>query len=145
MQGLLKPNKCLFELLSAVAFTILQYVGLDESTKTAISSVAAASSIQSMFPEYTPESIGKEMPPLFNELWEIHTNCGNNILPNAIAAIQDSDVAQTEVPEDLWIIFVRKLSSVAGTDFSPLLIKSRPIPLSVINSLHSFKQYLNNE
>lgn len=142
VSGIKTPNHLIFDLLIGISISILQNIGIDESTKIAISAVAASAALSNEFPEFSPMMIdGVEMPPLFHELWEIHTKHDKTVIPRVIASIMASSILQSDVPEDMWISFVRKLSDVGGYDFSPLLSRTRPIPLSVINSLHSFKPY----
>lgn len=142
INGVKQPNRILFELLIGIAISLLQTVSIDENTKIAISNVAASAALTNEYKDFTPMMLEDiELPQLFHELWEIHTKVDKTILPRVIASFRDPNVQTTDIPEDMWISFVRNLSNIGGADFSALLSRTRPIPLSVINSLHNMPAY----
>ena len=141
VESVKNPDSYIMNLLTAIAFSILQTIGIDESTKIAISAVAASNALSEEFPDFSPMLVdGIELPPLFHELWEINTKHDKTVIPRVIQAVRNT-VLQSDVPDDMWISFVRTLSDVGGKNFSSLLTRTRPIPLSVINSLSSLQPY----
>jgi hypothetical protein len=114
----------------------------DTVTETAIGSVAAAVVCQALFPDFDPKTCdGFEPPPLFPELWKIQKIPGQDLISKTLAIFQDLDYEVSDVPEDLWIDFVKEMSRLAGINFTPLLETARPIPLNVAESLHDLPQF----
>lgn len=142
VEGFNSPNKYLFDLLVGVAASILQTAWVDDVTKMAISSVAASAALTKVYQGFSPMLLEDvELPPLFHELWEIHIKCDETLFAKVLAAIRESALQQSDVPEDMWISFVRTLSQIGNIDFSNLLSRTKPIPLSVINSLRTLSPY----
>lgn len=142
VEGFKFPSKYLFDLLVGVAASILQTAWVDDVTKMAISSVAASAALSKVYDGFSPMLLEDvELPPLFHELWEIHVKCDMTLFAKVLAAIRESALQQSDVPEDMWISFVRTLSTIGNIDFSNLLSRTKPIPLSVINSLRTLHPY----
>ena len=136
-----KPTQQLFTTISVMSVMSLRENCFDQTTEVALSAVCSASVMKELFPDFTPESLGIEFPPLFDELWEIYTNCGANIIPDTLDTFQQPDYQLPEIPEDMWICFVRRLCEVAKIDFTKLLERVKPIPLNIFISLHGLPVY----
>lgn len=76
-----------------------------------------------------------EKPPLFKELWIIHTQINPNLIPNMLAQSQGPDAVQSDSQEDLWVSFVRELCQQGNYNFSTMFEKINPIPLSLTAEL----------
>ncbi|EAY15325.1 hypothetical protein TVAG_224010 [Trichomonas vaginalis G3] len=136
-----KPAPQLFTTISVMSIMSLRENCFDQTTEVALSAICAASVLQELFPNFQPSDLGIEFPSLFNELWDIYSNFGKNIIPDTISIFQKPDYVLPEIPEDMWICFVRQLCDVAKTDFTKLLDRVKPIPLNITISLQGYKQY----
>ena len=74
---------------------------LDQTTEVALSVIYAADVMQSLYKNFKPSDLNSDFPPLFNELWEIHSECGRDIIPQTLAAFQQPDYQLPEIPEDM--------------------------------------------
>jgi hypothetical protein len=131
----------LFSLLSLLAVFTLRDC-FDTTTEGAIAAIAASVICQALFPSFDPLSLaGFSLPILFTELWEIHTRIDNTVISKTLATFQDPDYEVADVPEDMWIAFVKELSRQGKTNFTKLLERAKPIPLNVAVSLQGLPEY----
>ena len=114
----------------------------DVTTETAIATVATAVIFQELYKEFDPfDFSGLQLPTLFQELWEIHTNYSADLIPQTLEKFQNPDYPVLDVPEDMWIAFVREMCRLGKRDFTKLLERSRPIPLNISISLQGLPPY----
>jgi hypothetical protein len=72
-----------------------------------------------------------ELPPLFEEIWHIHTHVNNTILPELFRRSQLPDAVSFEAPQEMWMNFLKELSDVGKMNFVPLFKNKKLIPLSL--------------
>jgi hypothetical protein len=131
----------LFSLLSLLAIWTLRDC-FDSTTEAAIAAIAASVICQSLFPAFDPLSLaGFSLPILFTELWEIHSHVDNTVISRTLATFQDPNYDVPDVPEDMWISFVKELSKHGKRNFTKLLERAKPIPLNVAVSLQGLPEY----
>lgn len=137
-----EPTPQLFRAVSLMAFVSIREQTFDSTTETAIASVATAVIFQKLFPGFDPSQFnGLQLPTLFDELWEIHNSYDPNLIPQTLARFHDPEYSGSDVPDDMWISFVRELCRIGQKDFTKLLERSRPIPLNISNSLQGLPPY----
>jgi hypothetical protein len=105
--------------------------------EAALATIAAVLAFKALFPDFDPGQFeGLTLPPLFPELWEIHTTMDVGFIPQCLAKFQSpSEDALEDVPEDAWVDFVMELSLLAGVNLTRFLGKVRPIPMNVQTAL----------
>ena len=136
------PTPELFKAVSMMTVTSIREDCFDNTTEKAIANVATAVIFQELYPNFNPFSFnGIKLPTLFNELWEIHSNCDPELIPQTLAKFQNPEYPVSEVPEDMWIAFVREMCRIGKRDFTKLLERSRPIPLNISISLQGLPPY----
>lgn len=136
------PTVQLFKAVSLMTIVSLREECFDITTETAIATVATAVIFQELFQGFNPfEFNGITLPTLFHELWEIHSHCNAELIPNTLSKFQNPDYPVSEVPEDMWIAFVREMCRIGRKDFTKLLERSRPIPLNISISLQGLPPY----
>lgn len=137
-----QPNQELFKLASLFALYLIRDNVLDSQTENAISFVAASIVFQKLYPGFDPMQFTDiQMPPVFAELWEIHNKYDNTLLSRTIEKLQNADYSVSEVPEEMWISFVREFCITGKCNFTKLLEKSRPIPLNIMTYLKGLPLY----
>ncbi|KAK8863934.1 hypothetical protein M9Y10_011627 [Tritrichomonas musculus] len=136
------PTPGLFKAVSLMAIVSIREDCFDNQTETAIASIATAVIFQELFPGFDPFSFdGIQLPTLFTELWEIQSHYNAQLIPQTLAIFQDEQYPVSEVPDDMWIAFVREMCRIGNRDFTKLLERSRPIPLSISTSLQGLPPY----
>jgi hypothetical protein len=97
---------------------------------------------QKLFDGFDPNAFpGIQLPEtLFSELWEIH-NADPKVIPATVARFQGADWPMSDVPDDMWISFVRELCKVGGRDFTKVLERAKPIPLNISQSLQGLPAF----
>ncbi|OHT12600.1 hypothetical protein TRFO_03624 [Tritrichomonas foetus] len=136
------PTPELFKAVSLMTIVSIREDCFDNTTETAIASVATAVIFQELFSQFDPFKFnGITLPTLFHELWEIHSHCNSDLIPQTLAKFQNPEYPVSEVPEDMWIAFVREMCRIGKRDFTKLLERSRPIPLNISISLQGLPPY----
>jgi hypothetical protein len=131
----------LFSVFSLIAVLTLRDC-FDLATETALGALAASVICKKLFPSFDPLALaGLSLPVLFNELWEIHTTLDPTVISRTLATFQDPDYEVADVPEDMWIAFVKVLSRNGKRNFTKLLERAKPIPLNVATSLQDLPVY----
>ena len=145
VEGTKTPNKTILDLLTGIATYLLETANLDDTTKLALATVGAAAALSKEFTDFAPASLQdvQQFPELFQEIWVVYKT-DQELIPKVLKMMSDDTQRMSDVPEDQWITFVRNISTVAGHDFSQLFIRTRPIPLSVINSLKTLTPFTFN-
>ncbi|OHS96562.1 hypothetical protein TRFO_37270 [Tritrichomonas foetus] len=137
-----KPSPQLFTVVTLMTIVSLREDCFDQITETAIATVATSVIFQELYPGYDPlEFGGISLPTLFHELWEIHSRFDSNLIPQTLQKFQDAEYQVSDVPEDMWIAFVREMCRIGKRDFTKLLERSRPIPLNISISLQGLPPY----
>ncbi|KAH0794410.1 hypothetical protein GPJ56_001703 [Histomonas meleagridis] len=135
------PTTQLFTAVTMLTVVSILEDCFDHVTETAIATLAASVVFQKLFPGFDPlEFAGISLPTLFHELWEIH-NFDQTIIPKTLAKFQDPTHPISDVPEDMWISFVREICHIGGRNFTKLLERARPIPLNISISLQGLPTY----
>jgi len=142
IHGLDKPTLQLYNVIKTMCIVSMREECFDMTTEKAIAAVAAASAFKELYPEFNPFTFPElELPTLFKELWEIHTQCGATIIPETLSRYQNPHNPVLGVPEDMWIAFVRDMCRIGKKNFTTLLERSRPIPLNISVSLAGLPVY----
>jgi hypothetical protein len=132
------PNMNLFKALSLIAIVSIREDCFDVQIETALASAAAAVVFKALFPKFDPFNFsGLTLPPLFAELWNIHTSFSKSLLQ----VFQSPDYPLGEEPEDLWVAFVRELCHLGKRNFTKFLGSARPIPMNLSPSILSLPLY----
>lgn len=130
------PNSQLFLAISVMSVMSIREDCFDPQSEIAISSVCTSSIFRKLFGTSPPSSLPDSLfPKLYFPLWYIHTKCGENIIPDTLAIIQEPAFQLPEIPEDMWVLFVKELCTVGKHNFTSLLDKVHPIPLNISMSL----------
>jgi hypothetical protein len=137
-----EPTPELFRAVTLMGVGSFRENRLDDQTQNAIAAVAACVIFEQLFPNFYPSSLPKEsLPPtLFDELWEIQQK-DPRAIPATVAKFQEPDSQLSEVPDDMWISFVRELCQIGKKDFTKVLERSKPIPLNISASLQGLPQF----
>jgi hypothetical protein len=137
-----EPTVALFQAVSLMALGSILENRLESQTENAISAIAASVIFQRIFPNFDPQKFADAqlLPMLFNELWEIQQK-DPKVIPETVAKIQATASPTSDVPDDMWISFVRDLCKVGGKDFTKVLERSKPIPLNISQSLQGLPQF----
>lgn len=126
----------LFILLRSIAIVSIPENTIDDPTEAAVATLAATAVFKEFNPAFDPFSFqGITLPPLFNELWVIHSQFSSTLIPNLLQQNQKPDAETYDSPEDMWIGFVRDLCNLAKYDLTKVLEQGRPLPVSLINTL----------
>ena len=145
-QNLDKPSMALFTLINLMGIVTIPEGCFDSTIEAALAALAASVAFKDLYPEFDPIEFASEtLPPIFKELWIIMDNVGEDIIPQTLVKFQSPDYEIVGVPEDTWIEFVREMCKIGKKDFTKILEQSRPIPLSVSMSCHSFQPFIPNE
>ncbi|OHT13288.1 hypothetical protein TRFO_16612 [Tritrichomonas foetus] len=135
-----KPTPGLFRALMMLAMVSLRDDCFEINTEKALSAFVAAQIFKKKFSFFDPlDKPLVDYPILFKELWLIHMQINDKIIPEIIHKSQKPDCLTFEVPQDRWIQFVRDLCDSAKFNFASILDKARPIPLNVASVLESLK------
>ena len=135
LTNLNKPNIELFNLLVRISITDIRENCFDPCKEKAFATVAACLAFKEVFPDFTIDKLPSiEKPKLFDELWTIHTKGNEEWIPKTLKKFQDHNYMLSNVPEDMWISFVRELCRIGEHDFTDILDKIYPIPLYVSDS-----------
>ncbi|KAK8899925.1 hypothetical protein M9Y10_002248 [Tritrichomonas musculus] len=127
-----------FKLLMAISEVSLRDNCFDKDTEYAVSAYIAANAINQVDPLFDPMVFFDiDLPLLFRLLWNIHSELNKNIITSLIKDIQENGVPDSEVPEDLWIYFVKNLCLAANCNLINDLLSLRPIPLNIISMLQN--------
>ena len=137
-----KPSTQLFTAVTLMTIVSIREDCFDPITETAIATIATSVIFQKLFPNFDPlEFTGITLPTLFHELWELHTRFDPELIPKTLAKFQAQDYHPSDVPDDMWIAFVREMCRIGGRDFTKLLERSRPIPMNIWISLQGLPAY----
>jgi hypothetical protein len=136
------PNMNLFKALSLIAIVSIREDCFDVQIETALASTAAAVVFKGLFPKFDPFNFaGLTLPPLFAELWNIHTSFSKTLIPSLIEEFKSPDHVSAESSEDLWVSFVRELCLIGKRNFTKFLGTTRPIPLNISPSILALPAY----
>lgn len=131
-----KPSPSLFNLAISIAFVCIRENCFDYDFTHLLAELAAAVALQSAYPDFDPiEFPGISLSNGFSEFWQIQTGAGSQTIPRTIAVFQSANCPICDVPEDMWIAFVRQLCQLGRYNFTNLIERVRPIPVSVSWSL----------
>lgn len=127
------PNIDLFNLFVRIATSDIRENCFDPSIEIAFATVAACLAFKEEFPDFEISKLDPSFkkPKLFDELWKIHTKGSSDWIPQTLEKFQDPSYMLSNVPEDMWIAFVRNLCKNGKHDFTEILDKIYPIPLNV--------------
>jgi len=136
------PTTQLFTAVTLMTIVSLREDCFEQVTETAIATIATSVIFQKLFPGFDPlEFTGIALPTSFHELWEIQCKVDPTLIPKTLAKFQDPNYQVSEVPEDMWISYVREMCKIGQRDFTKLLERSRPIPLNISISLQGLPPY----
>lgn len=136
------PSTQLFTAVTLMTIVSIREDCFDPITETAIATIATSVIFQKLFPNFDPlEFTGITLPTLFHELWELHSRYDPNLIPQTLAKFQDPEYHPSDVPDDMWIAFVREMCRIGKRDFTKLLERSRPIPMNIWISLQGLPMY----
>jgi hypothetical protein len=122
------PNMNLFKALSVIAIASIREDRFDVQIETALASAAAAVVFKALFPKFDPFNFsGLTLPPLFAELWNIHTSFSKALIPSLLEVFQDPDYSSGPNPLDPWVAFVTELCRLGYRNFVNFLGSTRPI------------------
>ena len=125
------PTLQLFDLLSCIAIISLHENCFDSMTEEALSKVVASIILHMYFPEFDPMTFeGITIPPLFRELWRVHTEVDDTVIQKVITKSQSPEARELDSPTDMWIQFVYDICSESGCNLVSLFDQIRPLPLS---------------
>lgn len=146
LEGILEsfdaPSTQLFTAVTLMTIVSIREDCFDQITETAIATIATSVIFKKLFPDFDPlEFTGISLPTLFHELWEIHSRYDPTLIPKTLEKFQDPAYPVSDVPEDMWISFVREMCRIGKRDFTKLLERSRPIPLNISISLQGLPPY----
>jgi hypothetical protein len=137
-----KPTPQLFIFVAFLGILTICENRFDDMTQMAIASVAASSIFVNLFPGFDPRSFtGIALPPLFFVLWELHSKHDPTLLPRTLAVFQNPAYSLPDIPDDMWIAFVKELCLTGKKNYTKLLDKIHPIPLNISNSLQGLAYY----
>ncbi|KAH0785270.1 hypothetical protein GPJ56_010681 [Histomonas meleagridis] len=136
-----QPSLGIFNLIRAVAVLSLREGYFDPETEVGIGTLIAAMFFKKMWPDFDMFSIpGIKIPQMFEPLSIIQTKVSQSLITSIIRSSQKALFPYYELPEDMWVRFVRELCNNAKMNLTPMLRRYRPIPISVVNSLSNLPQ-----
>jgi hypothetical protein len=142
LRGFDEPSTGLFDAIRMMTVYSIREGCFDPLTETAIATIASAVVFEKLFPRVDVAALnGVMLPPMFNELWEIETNFPG-VISRTLEKFQSPDYPIADVPEDMWIAFVRELCATGQRDFTKLLERTKPIPLNISLSLQGLPSYV---
>ena len=131
-----QPSIGLYKLLALISIVSIREDYFDPLVEEAIACLVACIVLRDSFPKFNPKNFSSlNLPPLFNELWIIHTSINSHLIPTLLFNSQSPNAISFDSPEDMWISFVKTLSYEGKYNFTKLLEKARPIPLNLSTSL----------
>lgn len=134
-----KPSAKLFDLSNLMAILSIREGCFDSTIEEAFASIASSNAFSKIYHDFNPFHLENvELPPLFEDLWEINKDFDASIIPKTLKKFQDPSYELLGVPEDTWIEFVREMCRIGQRDFTQVLERSRPVPLNVSMSCHNF-------
>lgn len=95
--------------------------------------------MKKLYKNYDIRSLDINYPPLFSEIYAIHSKINSNALSNILSKSQTMDLTEFKTEDDLWIGFVTKYSKETNLYLSKYLGNILPIPVNLtlfLSDLH---------
>ena len=126
-----KPTHYLYALSNLIALVSIRENCFDQEVEYALSDLTASVTFSKLFKDFYPDRFSNDHGrTLFNALWKIHTDFGEDIIPKSIAKFQSPSYYIIGSPDDRWLELVKEISIVGKMDITPDLQAIRPIPLN---------------
>lgn len=126
------PTSGLFKLIVSLVTVSLREGVFDTVTENALSVFLTCLIFNNLFPYVEQIDSLMEPPPLFRELWYIHTKIDRNIITEVVRKSQDPDCIVYDTQEDMWLAFVKELCDRSHKDMIKVFQETRPIPMSML-------------
>ncbi|OHT00202.1 hypothetical protein TRFO_33192 [Tritrichomonas foetus] len=127
-----EPSCELFDLIKKIANYSITDGYFDEQVEKAMAALIACEVFRRVYKDFDPYKASFfENPPIFQELWKIHTLINSNIVPEILKMANNVSTGTTEVPEDKWVDFLSKLCSIGNANFTKMFEKIRPVPINL--------------
>ena len=140
-----QPNAHLFNLAVLITISAIKENCFDALFTHLLAELAAAVALREVYPEFDPLHFpGITLSKGFVEFWEIQTGAGRTVIPNTLAIFQDPNYEPSEVPDDMWIAFVKELCKKGRYNFTKLLEDVRPLPISVSWSANELATFIGH-
>lgn len=127
------PTIGLFTLIKSLVIVSLPENRFDACTETALGYIVATILFKANWPEFDTANLSKyvKLPPIYNELWIVHSRINNQIIPVLLSKAQLPDAETYDSMEEMWTAFIKDLCQTANCNLIPLLERARPIPLGL--------------
>jgi hypothetical protein len=130
----------LFRALMLFAVSSFQEGLFDADTEQALAYFAVVRTFCEMHPFFDPlEQTPIEPPPLFAEIWYIHTGVSKTILPELFRRSQLPTAVVCHDPHERWLNFLKELADIAKMNFVPLFKVKKLVPMCLEAELSKFK------
>jgi hypothetical protein len=135
-----EPTASLFRALMLFALSSFQEGLFDPDTERALAYFAVVITFCEIHPFFDPlENSLVEAPPLFAEIWHIHTHVSKTVLPELFRRSQLPTAVISQDPQERWLNFLKDLAEIAKVNFVPLFKERKLVPLSLEAELSKFK------
>jgi hypothetical protein len=82
-----------------------------------------------------------EPPTLFSEIWHIHTQVSDTIVPELFRRSQLPTAHLYDAPQEMWMNFIKQISDVPKLNFIHLFKDKKLVPISLEVELSRLKPY----
>jgi hypothetical protein len=135
-----QPTSATIHCLLLVALASLREGYFDELTGLAMATMSTWAVLLRTYGMTPPFEDPEALPPLFYELWAIHTRVSDKIIPTVLEDSQDPETDVQGGPQDRWIAFVTTLSEIGGANFASVCNKVWPVSVNVWTGLEALPQ-----
>ena len=139
------PNTHLFNLAVLITISSIKENTFDPLFTHLLAELAAAVAVREVFPDFDPLTFeGLTLSKGFVQFWDIQNSAGKTVIPNTLAIFQDPNYEASEVPDDMWIPFVKELCRNGRYNFTRVLENVRPLPISVSWSANELATFIGH-
>jgi hypothetical protein len=134
-----RPTDGLARMLTVLAMSFFRDGCFDSMLERALGAMAMSLTFADVYCDFDPaDDLTIELPPLFNELWYIHSEMNATVFPELLRLTQTPEAPVFDAAEDQWLYFVKLLSDLVKMNFVPLFKRIRLVPLSLAAELEHY-------
>jgi hypothetical protein len=137
------PSFALFQATMMMGLISIREGCFDNATETVLGTIGATVVLSEVFPNFNVlEMPDISLPPMFHELWDVHSRFDANLIPRTLSIFQNPAYTPVGNGDEMWAEFVRGMCRTGKRDFTSLLERSKPIALRrPSDSGDTFPQY----
>jgi hypothetical protein len=137
-----RPTQGMFRVLMQFALSSFREGVFDPDSERALAYLAVVLTfveVHQFFDPLDQPVVQPPPPPLFGEIWHIHTHVNDEIFPELFRRSQLPDALSFEAPQEMWMNFLKELSDIGKMNFVPLFKGKKLVPLSLELELAKLK------